>query len=931
MKLQDILGDKAANLEILGITEKASEVKAGYLFCALKGTKANGADFIPQAIQQGAAAILTDQDVKADIPVFKMNNPRAILTQIATRFYPSQDLVKVAVTGTNGKTSTVYYVSEIMNKLGIKTASMGTIGVASPLFNLEGNMTTPDAVTLNQTLHLLQEKGIQVVAMEASSHGLDQGRLNFNPITVGAFTNLTRDHLDYHKTMENYFAAKTKLFTDDIQEGGTAVLNADIPEYDTLKKICEQRKLNIISYGRQGETLKLIQQKPLANGQELTVQVNGQKKVVAVKIYGDFQAYNILTASGMCMGLGKTWDEIESVLADLTPPAGRLENVGSTPNGASVFVDYAHTPDALERVLVSLRQHTKNKLACLFGCGGNRDTGKRAQMGEIANKLADTVYLTDDNPRNEDPALIREQIKSACPRAQEYDNRRQAIRDAIHNLEAGDILVLAGKGHESGQMIQGINYPFNDKIEAQLVLKKMQDAPLWTSTELQMALNTNVDKNIWASGITFDSRTVKLGDIFIALKTDKNDGHQYVKQALNKGASACIVDHEMPDVFKENQIIVPNTLKALEALARFARMRTDAQVIGITGSCGKTSTKEMLASCLSEQGKTHATQKNFNNNLGVPFTLANMPQDTQYAVIEMGISHPGEMTELSDFVRPNVTLITNIAPAHQEYFADTHAIASEKIHIIDYQTKEGAIVLNIDDAQYQFLADTALSAGLKKVIRFGQSDKADFRLLSSVLHDTTTHVVAEWHGEKINYDLNFVGTHFAINSLAVLAAIDAVGASVDQAIQDLQNQHPLLGRGQVYDLHWPDKTIHIIDDAYNANPASMKAGIQALGLRQGQKIAVLGDMLELGEKSYEMHLDILSLLEQNNISRLYAIGPIMSQVFDLASPTLQGAKALSATDLADILRQELQDGDWVLFKASHGTRLDLLIQTLKGE
>ena len=458
-----------------------------------------------------------------------------------------------------------------------------------------------------------------------------------------------------------------------------------------------------------------------------------------------------------------------------------------------------------------------------------------------------------------------------------------------------------------------------------------QQTPLWAAPELKMALNTVVEETIFANGVTFDSRTVKPGDLFVALKTEKNDGHRYVQQAIEKGAVACIVDHEISELKKNQQIVVSDTLKALEALARFARMRTMAEVVGITGSCGKTTTKEMLTSCLSKQGKTHATQKNFNNNLGVPFTLANMPADTQYAVIEMGISHPGEMTELSDFVRPNVTLITNIAPAHQEFFADTRAIAAEKIHILDYQTKEGAIVLNVDDAQYQFLADTSVGAGLKKIIRFGQGEKADFRLISATPKQEKTHVVAEWHGEKIQYDLNFFGSHFALNSLAVLAAIDALGASVDQAITDLPTLSPEQGRGCVFDLQLDGKTIHIIDDAYNANPVSMKAGIQALGLRKGQKIAVLGDMLELGTKSYEMHLDILTQLEQNNVNKLYAVGPTMSQVFDLAPPDIQGAKALSALDLVETLKNDLQDGDWVLFKASHGTGLDPLIQKLKGE
>ena len=931
MKLGDVLVGVRADIEITGITEKATEVQAGFVFCAIKGTKVNGADFIPEAVAKGAVAIITDQEVTADVPVIKVDNPRMTLAEIAAQLFPSKNVQKVAVTGTNGKTSTVYYVAEIMNKLGVLTASMGTIGVASPLVNIEGSMTTPDALKLNQTLHFLQEKGIQAVAMEASSHGLDQGRLAGNPLMAGAFTNLTRDHLDYHQTMENYLAAKAKLFSECVQEEGIAVLNADIPEYDYLKNICLKRNLKVISYGKKGETLKLISQTPTENGQDLVVQVDGKDYAIATKIYGDFQAYNILTAVGLCMGLGKTWAEILPVLGELTPPAGRLENVGETPSGAQVFVDYAHTPDALERVLISLRPHTKGKLCCLFGCGGNRDTGKRSQMGEIANRLADKVYITDDNPRNEDSAPIRAAIKGACPKGEEYDNRRQAIQAAIQNLETGDVLVLAGKGHESGQLIQGVNYPFNDKVEGQLVLKKMKENPLWTAAELKMALSTQVADNVSPYGVTFDSRMVKLGDLFVALKTENNDGHKYVRQALEKGASACIVDHLVPDIFPENQIVVPNTLEALEALARFARMRTDAQVIGITGSCGKTSTKEMLAACLEKQGNTYKTQQNFNNNLGVPFTLANMPAGTQYAVIEMGISHPGEMTELSDLVRPTVTLVTNIAPAHQEFFADTGAIAAEKIHIVDYQDKEGSIILNMDDAQYQFLADAATAAGVKKIIRFGKSEKSDFRLISDSFHTDRTSVVAEWHGEKLKYTLNFVGAHFALNSLAVLAAIDAMGASVDQALQDIQTVQPVSGRGQIETVEIEGKAVHLIDDAYNANPVSMAASIKALSLREGRKIAVIGDMLELGEKSYEMHLDILALLEQNTIDKLYAVGPTMSQVFDLAPPGLQGGKSDSALGLVEALRRDLQDGDWVLFKASHGTGLAALIKELKGE
>ncbi len=930
MKLKELL-DTSLDIDISGITERASDVQPGDVFCAIKGTKVNGADFIDSAIEKGAVAILTDQEITTTVPVVKCENPRTILTQICAKLYPSEQLKKVAVTGTNGKTSTVYYTAQIMNALGVLSASMGTIGIDSPVYKQDGKMTMPDGVRLNKSFHDLQEKGIQVVAMEASSHGLDQGRLDGHKVQAAAFTNLTRDHLDYHQTMENYLNAKMRLFSDYIVENGMAVLNADVPEYDVLKQVCLQKKLNIISYGKNAETLKLVQQKPMQDGQILTIEVDGKTYEIPLKIYGDFQAYNILAATGLCMGLGKTWTEIAAILPSLVSPPGRLEPIGEI-NGAQIFVDYAHTPDALERVLNSLRPHTQNKLSCLFGCGGNRDKGKRPQMGEIADRLADVVYITDDNPRDEEPEMIRQEIKQACPKGIEVDSRQQAIQTAIQNLTAGDILVLAGKGHESGQTIKGVEYPFNDKIEVQQILKSLTPNPLWTGKELQLALNNpSVLPELKAYGVVFNSRETKVGDIFIALTTGQTDGHQYVQDALNRGAVVCIVSHEMPNVFAHQQIVVPDTLQALHALARFARMRTQAQVVGITGSCGKTSTKEMLLATLQEQGIAYATAANFNNNLGVPFTLANMPANTQYAIIEMGVSHPGEMTELSDFVRPNVTIVTNIAPAHQEFFPDKRAIAAEKIHILDYQSKDGTIVLNADDEQSQFMADTAVAAGIKKIIRFGQNDQSDFKLLSARVTNDATIVSAQWYEEKLDFALRLIGRHFAINALGVLAVIDALGASVDYAVKTLEKLKPIAGRGQTTDLSINGKTVHIIDDAYNANPASMGAGIAALGARSGQKIAVLGDMLELGDNSYQMHLDILDQLEENGVSKLYAVGPIMSQVFDLAPPHLQGAKAPSAVELADRLRMDLQDGDWVLFKASHGIGLAKLIKELKGE
>ncbi|MBP5344496.1 MAG: UDP-N-acetylmuramoyl-L-alanyl-D-glutamate--2,6-diaminopimelate ligase [Alphaproteobacteria bacterium] len=924
------LSQSLPDLEIKGISEKANDIREGFIFVAVKGTKVDGADFIPQAEKNGAVIVIADHDVQTKLPVIIVQNPRDALAQIALHMYPSEQLKKVAVTGTNGKTSIVYYVSEIVNALKQTCASMGTIGVSSPVYNFSGHMTTPDVVTLNQTFHTLQTKGVQVVALEASSHGLCQGRLKGHRMQAAAFTNLTRDHLDFHKTMENYLQAKSLLFSEYLEPNGTAVLNADIPEYDALKRACPS-SVKIISYGKKADTLQLISQTPTQKGQDIVVKTDDKEFKISLGIYGDFQAMNILAAVGLCMGLGMTWQQIYPILSQLTPPAGRLEKVGETPVGAQVFIDYAHTPDALERVLKSLRPHTKNQLVCLFGCGGDRDTGKRPQMGKIADELADVVYITDDNPRTEDPEKIRQAIKDQCPKGIVVDNRGNAIRTAIQNLQAGDVLVLAGKGHESGQIINGITYPFNDKIESLLVLKELQEKPLWTHTELSLALNTQVDEKVQGFGVTFNTQELKTGDIFIALTGGKRDGHLFVREAMEKGAAACIVSTPQPDILPDRQIVVPDTIFALQALARFARMRTEAVVIGVTGSCGKTTTKEMLKACFSAQGKTHATFKDFNNHLGVPLTLANMPALTQYAVIEMGMSHKGEMTELSDLVRPNISLITNIAPAHQEFFINEQEIACAKADIMDFQDKNGVVVLNKDDAFYQFLADASVVQKIKKIITFGADAKADFQLVDAMLEKNKTRINLKWHEDNISFSINFIGFHFISCTLACLATIDAAGASVNMAIESFQTLYPMVGRGSLEQIVIDGKNIQIIDDAYNANPNSMKAGIIAFGLREGHKIAVLGDMLELGTDSLKMHLDLLPILAQNGIMSVYATGPLMQHVINALPEDIKGKWVESLDELSAVLRRELQAGDVVLFKASHAIGLEKVIQQLKGE
>ena len=464
MPLLSDLWAGAPAIEITALTEDSRKVKAGTLFAAFKGTKSDGTKFIPQAIAQGAAAILTDQELGTiPIPVITTPNPREAFGQIAARFYAPLPTTIVAVTGTNGKTSTVHFVRQLWHLMGISSASLGTIGVIeNEQLVHDGAMTTPDTITLYQTLHDLKKRGIDHVAMEASSHGLHQSRLAGLKLTAGGFTNLTRDHLDYHGTMQAYFEAKALLF-QHVQKA--AILHADIPEYAALKKIVEKQHLQLIDFGKQASVLKIEAIKPTPFGVSFTL----SSHQLSLPLLGLFQIENIVCAIGLVMGCGATLQDILPHLSMLTSVPGRMEKVGEK-NGAPVIVDYAHTPDALEKLLQAVSPHATRNIILVMGCGGDRDKGKRPLMGAIAKVHANHIIITDDNPRTENAAQIRKEILAACSGAQEIGDRAKAIQAAVTMAQPGDAVVLAGKGHESYQIIGETKHHFSDKEVAQACL-----------------------------------------------------------------------------------------------------------------------------------------------------------------------------------------------------------------------------------------------------------------------------------------------------------------------------------------------------------------------------------------------------------------------------------------------------------------------------
>ena len=486
MKLQELAGPEIAvppgfgDVEIDGITADSREARPGWLFAALPGAKADGARFIADAIGKGAAAILTRNGAtggpQAGVPVVTSPEPRRTLALMAARLYPAQPATTVAVTGTSGKTSVADFTRQIFAHLGHKAASLGTIGLVKPNGSVYGGLTTPDPVALHRTLAELAGEGVTHLAFEASSHGLDQFRLDGVRLKAAAFTNLGRDHLDYHPTMEAYLAAKLRLFTELLPPDGVAVINADAEHAGAIIAATRQAGRQVATVGKAGDMLALESLAPDGFAQSMRVRHGITTTAIRLPLLGAYQASNALLAAGLVMATGApAADRVLSTLPRLEGVKGRLEIMGLA-RGGLVVIDYAHKPDALAAALKALRPFAPGRLVCVFGCGGDRDKGKRPIMGRIAASLANSVIVTDDNPRSEDPRTIRSEILAGAPGAREIGDRAEAIRAGARLLGAGDVLLVAGKGHETGQIIGSTIIPFSDHEAVRDVLteKKIQ-------------------------------------------------------------------------------------------------------------------------------------------------------------------------------------------------------------------------------------------------------------------------------------------------------------------------------------------------------------------------------------------------------------------------------------------------------------------------
>jgi UDP-N-acetylmuramoyl-L-alanyl-D-glutamate--2,6-diaminopimelate ligase len=466
VKLRDI-ADVDSDSEVTGFAIDHRKIARGSIFGAFKGAVFNGEDFIDDAIERGAVGVVARPDAAVErVPHLSDAQPRRLFAKLAATFYQPYPETVVAVTGTNGKTSTVEMTRQIWRMSGHRSASIGTLGVTTSDDQVKTGLTTPDIVTFLNNMAGLKRMGISHVAYEASSHGLDQHRAEGVPLAAAAFTNFSRDHLDYHATMDAYFEAKMRLFEELLSAGKPVVVWTDDPKSDEVVERTRRAGHDLLTIGRKGETIRLVEQAPTALGQTLLLEHGGKPYRLALPLIGAYQTSNVLTAAGLVLATGGEWDSTFSAMQRVAPVRGRLERAVISRGGVPVYIDYAHTPDALEAAIMALRPHVEGRLITVFGAGGDRDQGKRPEMGAVASRLSDIVVVTDDNPRSEDPAVIRSAILAGASGAIEVPGRREAIAEAIRIARTGDIVLVAGKGHETGQIIGDRVLPFDDALVA---------------------------------------------------------------------------------------------------------------------------------------------------------------------------------------------------------------------------------------------------------------------------------------------------------------------------------------------------------------------------------------------------------------------------------------------------------------------------------
>jgi len=986
-------GDNGEETVVAGVTGDSRTVTENMLFVAQTGLVTDGHRHVEEAASRGCTAVVVQKSAHWSLPdgwkgcVVEVADSRHAYGCIAENYYgrPADRLKLVGITGTNGKTTVSYLLEDALIRLGYRVGIIGTVNyryhTADGVVVLPSPFTTPEAMQLQGVLFEMAQAGVELVVMEVSSHSLVQERIGNVRYDIASFTNLSRDHLDYHRTMEEYFEAKRILFAKHIKDGGKAVISSpQQPEgvtdwSKTMAEFCRGHDIEVLRCGRfDGANIRLVDYVSTLGGTTLQFLAEGREYSLQTPLVGHFNVDNLLTTITVVAALGHDPEEVIEPLSTSAGAPGRLQRVAVDDTTAQerpvVFVDYAHTPDALRQVLATLAALPHRELYCVFGCGGDRDVGKRPVMGNVAAAGADVVVVTDDNPRTEDPEEIRCQIVSGVKTnglaEHEHDwlqtrsigehgfvvigRRDEAIRRAVRAAGAEDIVLIAGKGHENYQLSQGKKRFFDDCLEAQCALLSWNVEAVAFATGGRLVVPTGMERRVLGK-VSTDSRTLRDGDIFVALKGERFDGHAFLATAANQGAGCLVVEHTTAATLPDNvaRVEVEDTLQALGDLARFRRrlMRKIGKpvIIGITGSCGKTTVKEMTAAILRRRWPSGhdypencvlATQGNLNNQIGMPLSLLPITPRQKAAVLEMGMNAPGEIRAMARSAEPDICCITNVHGVHLAGLHDLEGVAQAKGELFAESLADAVLVVNLDDDWVRALADQYQR---RKVTFSVDDDHADLHLskIEAVPGEGITFLLHR-DGETRNITLDTVGLHNAANALTAASIATAVGASLGEIAAGLADFHPADRRMVQM------KTaagLGVLNDTYNANPASMEAGLKTLVQMGGRETAaVLGDMLELGESSVAAHRQLGRQAAELGVGFLAVVGNFSE---DVVAGALENGmppdrvkmfveKEAAAEWILSLTRSgALGSGDWLLVKASRGLRMETIVERLTGK
>ena len=904
--IKNISKDKA-KIAISGLAINSKEVKKNYIFFAIKGNKFNGELFIKSAINKGASVIICSKNCKfknKNVLIIKTKNTRYLLSEVASRFYKLKPKNIIAVTGTNGKTSVADIFFQILKTNNMPVASIGTLGIKYNNRIIKTNLTSPDTITLHKNLQFLKKKKIDNVIIESSSHGLDQKRLHHINFKGGIFTNFSQDHLDYHKTMKSYLNAKLILFKKILKKNSYIISDSEISQFISLKKIAKKRNLKIIDIR------------------------NEFKKIESTNftLNSDFKIKNLAMAIKAVKFCGLKDNLIYRSLKKIKDVNGRLELARKFYNGVKVYIDFAHTPDALIKTLKSLKSNYGNNISLVFGCGGERDQKKRSLMAKIANNYCKKIYITDDNPRNENPKKIRNDLLKHVAKEKAFDigSRKLAVQKAIQNAHPNEIILIAGKGHEEQQIYKNKILNISDKKIIENIHIKNKNL---NKRKKNYASNRLILENILGkvkildfNGLSIDTRSIKKDDLFLTIKGKKKNGDKFINEALKKEAGCVITSSKVKN--KNQKILkVKNTISFLNQFAKLKRDRSSSKIIAVTGSAGKTSFKNLIHQLLVNFGKTYSSPKSFNNHLGVPISLSNLSTDDKFGIFEVGMSKSGEIKKLSKLIKPHLAVITNIGEAHIENFKNIYGIAKAKSEIIENIEPEGTVILNRDDKFFNFLSKKAKDFRLK-ISTFGKNKESNIHLIKIIKKNDLSKIYLNIDGHKIDFEIKDLNLYNVLASIAVLKELKIDLQKVKHKFKHLESSE---GRGKKHLISRYKKKFRLIDESYNANPLSVKNAINKLSLikkNKFKKFLILGDMLELGSKSKRYHEDLSKVINKSDIDKVFIKGKQTIFTYKHLNKNKRGNILQNNEDIDLNLSKVISNNDYLMIKGSNATGLN---------